>query len=70
VLILGNLIKDNITNSNDNITTKIDLPRTKIPATISCRKDAEKSPYPVGKHRKFLGNGSSIPAGSFSDFFR
>ncbi len=31
----------------------------------SCRKDAEKSPYPVGKHRKFLGNGSSIPAGSF-----
>jgi hypothetical protein len=34
----------------------------------SCRKDAGKSPYPVGKHRKSLGNGSSIPTGSFSDF--
>ncbi len=36
----------------------------------SCRKDAEKSPYPVENHREFLGSGSSIPARSFSDFFR
>ncbi len=26
--------------------------------------------YPVGKHRKSLGNGSGIPTGNFSDFFR
>ena len=36
----------------------------------SCRKDAEKSPYPAGKHRKSLERGSSIPAGNCSDFFR
>jgi len=27
-------------------------------------------PVPVGKHRKSLERGSSIPAGKFSDFFR
>jgi hypothetical protein len=39
-----------------------------IPATGSCRKDAGKSPYPAGKHRKSLEHGSSIPAGKFLVF--
>jgi len=40
-------------------------PKSKIPATQSCRKYAGKGPYSAGKHRKFLENGSSIPAGSY-----
>jgi len=39
-----------------------------IPATGSCRKDARKSPYPAGKHRKSLEHGRAILAGNFSDF--
>jgi hypothetical protein len=50
----------------DNLKNRVTIPgrrfRPPYPAG-SCRKDAEKSPYPVGKHRKFLGNGSSIPVG-------
>jgi hypothetical protein len=46
------------------------LPRTKIPATGSCRKDERKSTYPAGKYRKSLEHGSSIPAGNCPDFFR
>ncbi len=38
--------------------------------TGPCRRDAGKSPYPAGKHRKSLARGSSIPAGNSPDFFQ
>jgi hypothetical protein len=41
-----------------------------IPATVSRRKDAGKSPYPARKYRRSLEHGSSIPSGKFSDLFR
>jgi hypothetical protein len=38
--------------------------------TGTSRKEAEKSPDPAGNIRKMMRNGSSIPIGKFSDFFR
>jgi hypothetical protein len=38
-------------------------------ATGSSRKDARKSTYPAGKHRKSLEHGSSIPAKKNFGFF-
>jgi hypothetical protein len=54
-----------------------ELPKTMIPATGNNwnftgigRKEAEKSLDPAGNVRKMMRNGSSIPTGKFSDFFR
>jgi hypothetical protein len=38
--------------------------------TGTARKEAEKSLDPAGNARKIMRNGSSIPTGKFSDFFR
>jgi hypothetical protein len=52
-------------------------PKTMIPATGNnwnftgtARKEVEKSLDPAGNVRKMMRNGSSIPTGKFSDFFR
>jgi hypothetical protein len=39
-------------------------------STGTDRKEVEKSLDPAGNVRKMMRNGSSIPTGKFSDFFR
>jgi hypothetical protein len=58
-------------------TKQFYTPKTMIPATgnnwnftETGRKEAEKSLDPAGNVRKMMRNGSSIPIGKFSDFFR
>ncbi len=46
------------------------MSRSMIPATESCRKDAGKSPYLSGKHRRSLEYESRTPSVSWSDFSR